>query len=290
MSNNIVRCIYIDNNGHKWIGTSQGGISVFDGSGWTVFNEQNSGLPDNYVNTITSDNQGVIWVGSSSGLTAYNGSNWTTYDISNSGLEADNVVDILIDDDGLIWVATDGGGLVTFNGVEWQNLNQGLHDLYLSSICLDGNGSVWAGTWNEGIGYFNGSGWTFYNASNSPLSDNYINSITLDSNGSKWISTKFGGINVFNEQGVPNSIPDMTDFSLSVHIYPNPVIDYLIIDDEQFSGNYYVRIYNLQGVLLKEQIISESDHSINVSEFSSGPYIVYVKSDTLTRVIKMIKY
>ena len=112
----------------------------------------------------------------------------------------------------------------------------------------------------------------------------------MDSNGSKWISTKFGGINVFNEQGVPNSIPDLTDFPLSVHIYPNPVIDYLIIDDEQFSGNYSFRIYNLQGVLLKDKVISESDHRINVSEFSSGLYIVCIKSDYLTRVMKMIKY
>ena len=70
-SNNII-AIAIDTNGNKWISTefldgfSAGigvGLAKFNDSTWTVYNTNNSGLSDNYINAIAIDTNGDKWIG-----------------------------------------------------------------------------------------------------------------------------------------------------------------------------------------------------------------------------------
>jgi len=44
----------------------------------------NSGLPVNYVRSITIDENGVKWIGTNhGGLARFDGTNWTTYNMTN---------------------------------------------------------------------------------------------------------------------------------------------------------------------------------------------------------------
>src|SRR3982751_1577058 len=65
---NSVRCIAIDHNDVKWIGTDFG-LASFDNTNWTVYQTSNSGLPDNSIRSIAIDHQNNIWIGTfSAGL------------------------------------------------------------------------------------------------------------------------------------------------------------------------------------------------------------------------------
>ena len=64
---------------------------------WTIYDTDNSGLPDNYVRCIAIDNNNNKWIGTDVGLCMFNGTNWTVYNTSNSGLPDNDINCIAID-------------------------------------------------------------------------------------------------------------------------------------------------------------------------------------------------
>jgi hypothetical protein len=52
------------------VGTS-GGLAIFDGSRWIVYNTSNSGLPSDNILAIVIDEQGNKWIGTSGGLALF---------------------------------------------------------------------------------------------------------------------------------------------------------------------------------------------------------------------------
>jgi ligand-binding sensor domain-containing protein len=125
----------IDNNGSVWMGTgnkvsknfnrlpsfndcpeSMVGLVKYDGTKWIQFNSTNSPLSSNYVNGLTIDTKGNIWIGTASntfkagemisgcGLLKFNGSTWTAFNSSNS----------LIPDNDVQWVGADRLGNIWF--------------------------------------------------------------------------------------------------------------------------------------------------------------------------------
>ena len=86
------------------------------------------------------------------------------------------------------------------------------------------------------------------------------------------------GINEFHK---PNSIS----------IYPNPSSDKLIIDFQSINDlkNITVSIYNIQGKLLLQQAIKQTQIEINISSFAKGVYIIKVYNDNNIMVSKFIK-
>jgi ligand-binding sensor domain-containing protein len=99
--------------GNLWIGTAEGGLAKFDGETWTVYNTDNSGLPDNAVQALTFDPQGTLWVGTQGALAQFDGQNWIVYNTDNSELPDNWVWSIAIDAHGNKWIGT-GGGLAAY--------------------------------------------------------------------------------------------------------------------------------------------------------------------------------
>jgi len=62
-----VNAIAIDWRGHKWFGTSDAGVSKFDGAGWTTYDTSNSPLANDQVRAIATDNEWNIWFGTYGG-------------------------------------------------------------------------------------------------------------------------------------------------------------------------------------------------------------------------------
>ena len=81
LPHNAITTIAIDRSGNKWIGTKYlmngaytltgGGLVKFDGTNWTTYTTSNSGLPDNFVHSITIDGSGNKWIGTNGGLAVY---------------------------------------------------------------------------------------------------------------------------------------------------------------------------------------------------------------------------
>jgi len=153
---NYYFCITIDSNGIKWIGTSSG-LVKYDNSDWTIFNIENSDIPDNKVSNILIDNFETRWL-SCNGLTAYNGLSWINYTPENSGLPEMFVNTICIDNYGNKWIGTDDfidydyhGGLIKYDGSTWtayRTENSELPDNNVFDIAIDKYNTIWICTDN----------------------------------------------------------------------------------------------------------------------------------------------
>ena len=74
---NSIRCISIDAQGRKWIGTDYG-LAIFDDVNWTIYLTANSGLPDNAVRAVAFDSLQNAWIGTfNGGLAKFDGTSWT---------------------------------------------------------------------------------------------------------------------------------------------------------------------------------------------------------------------
>jgi ligand-binding sensor domain-containing protein len=114
-----VSSVAIDENGLIWIGTFYNGLVKSDGTNFTTYNQSNSGLPNNWINTITIDGNGDKWIGAgrynNMVLSKFDGADFTNFFFPHSGL---GFTSIAIDDSGKKWIAC--YGLVVFdeNGTE----------------------------------------------------------------------------------------------------------------------------------------------------------------------------
>jgi signal transduction histidine kinase/streptogramin lyase len=86
----ILSCIYEDESGTIWIGTSQGLYRYTDQElrKYTV----KDGLPNNFINVISEDKEGNLWIGTDSGLSIFPNNLFINYG------KADGLVDIDISD------------------------------------------------------------------------------------------------------------------------------------------------------------------------------------------------
>ncbi len=194
---NSVRCITIDQNGVKWIGTDYG-LASFDDVNWNVYQTFNSGLPDNSIRSLAVDYQNNLWVGTfSGGLVKFDGSAWTVYNTFNSDLPDDFVRCLAIDTLNKLWVGTIGG-LAYFDEVTWDIFNTSnslLGSNNIGSLFVDTtDNSVSIGTINGGLSIKTDTSWTAYTLSNSNLPDNTILGLDKDSSGVLWMATPAAGL------------------------------------------------------------------------------------------------
>ena len=123
------------------------------------------GLPDNTVDAITQTANGLLWIGTESGLATFDGRTFTTVRLRIPGAPPPGAVNSLLEGlDGDLWVGTDAGVV--------RILKADLNDptLAASSAYLVGeqqsdeievlfkarDGTIWAGT-NHGLYHFDGS-------------------------------------------------------------------------------------------------------------------------------------
>ena len=78
-----------------------------------------------------------------------------------------------------------------------------------------------------------------------------------------------------------------------INIYPNPVIEILNIDVPLELIDGELVLLNMFGQELQKKIISNKLTEINLSNFESGSYFIFLKKDTLlkkNRIIKVVQY
>ena len=75
--------------------------------------------------------------------------------------------------------------------------------------------------------------------------------------------------------------------TVSVELYPNPAKDFITISIENFSSNFDVKIYDLNGKLLLQ---SSDQLSINLTRLSPGFYKVNITSSVFDKEFKLIKH
>lgn len=86
-----------------------------------------------------------------------------------------------------------------------------------------------------------------------------------------------------------SAVETLFDNGNKMMVYPNPVKDILTINTNSLIEHNSWTIYNINGQLIKSGNSISNVFSINTSEIISGVYIVQVKADNKTQVIRFIK-
>ena len=69
----------------------------------------------------------------------------------------------------------------------------------------------------------------------------------------------------------------MNETSYNFLIYPNPAKEELTIISS--AANNLISIYNLQGILVKQLYVSNAESKINITDLSSGMYVIEVNNN-----------
>lgn len=190
-----VYCLMEDSDGFIWIGTEGGGVAVFDGREFQLYNTS-TGLGNNTVRVLYEDDDGIIWMGTNgSGLIRFDGNEFKTID-ENNGLSNNYVRSIVQDSDGHIWAGTYGGGLNKLSlegdsvGIEVIGSLDGLPSDIIRYAIRDSEGVTWFGTDGGLVRYTNGEFKTYTTDDGIPHKKVLV--LFEDVNGNIWLGTKKG--------------------------------------------------------------------------------------------------
>lgn len=151
--------VAVDGN-YIWAGGERGLMRVNTLNDERIFYDKlNSGLPNNFVRSLSVDASGNKWIGTDEGLVKYDGTSWTIFTTSNSGLPSDKVLSLAIDSSDNIWIGTYKGGLAKFDGFNWTiytTSNSNLPDDRIYALAIDSDGTKWIGTYSSGLAKFDG--------------------------------------------------------------------------------------------------------------------------------------
>ncbi len=95
-------------DGTLWIASCPEGLAQLVGNTWKVYSGEGGDLLGGCVLGLTIDQGGIVWAGTTVGLSKYNGEVWNTYQ-TQDGLANNYVQDVTVDSNGEIWVATIAG-------------------------------------------------------------------------------------------------------------------------------------------------------------------------------------
>jgi ligand-binding sensor domain-containing protein len=170
---------------------------------WTIFNAQNSDLPNQHVAALVSDGNDGLWIGTydlsvaitntaraigatftSRGLTRLSSTGeWTVANTTQSGFPYSNVITLVGDNKGGLWLGTEWDGLVHLSThQDWtafNKANSSLPDNFVTALTTDHKGGLWVGT-KKGLVYKDDSGDRHFNVDNSRLPDNKIVALVSD--------------------------------------------------------------------------------------------------------------
>ncbi len=126
----------------------------------------------------------------------------------------------------------------------------------------------------------------FLDGSNEQISINSINNIKFTNNGIN-INLGSGSTTVYSISTIrklifknASGINELTDNIPQIQLYPNPVKDQLFFKNTNLPETY-VTIYSLDGVEVRNELISSTTNSINVSQLPKGLYILKINNQAL---------
>lgn len=305
--------IAFDMDDNVWIGETGGGVAKLENNKIVSYKE-NSTNSDNRINSIFTDIENKIWIGSQNGVSIYDGSGWFTYTDTN-GLINKNTNRIIEDAEHNIWVATHGG-VSKFDGYTWTNYTEahGLNDSVINCLAFRSDGTLFAGS-NNGISYFDGVQWhTYYhedlnlegtcivdmefnekqelivgvyedllvfNSDTAIILDlnylygiYYIKDIHIDSKQNIWISSWIGCIVI-----TPEEVKNQINIKPNNFVSPNPSAGLITIKLNNPQSENSIQIYDLQGRMVESlKVQNQNSVVINLTNQPKGVYFISIRN------------
>ena len=179
-----------------------------------VFHVSN-GLLDENITAVLCQKNGVVWIGSKTGLISFNGSEFSYYNIGFDN-NSNHIRSLLIDYEDNLWIGTHSG-LFKYRGKGFTvyDKQHGLGSAFIFQIIRDVNQNLWIATESNGIYKFANGFFKNYSTKQG-LPSNQVNAILPQDDGSVW----FGGVNgisVYKNENIQNA-PFGTAFKLEAPI------------------------------------------------------------------------
>ncbi len=211
----FISALWVEKSGAVWVGTFGPGLLLYQPATGKIKRykhnpQEAASLANNIVNCIYQSRDGMLWLGTSRGLSALpqGSEKFTTFrhDPQNANsLSQNGVACILEDRAGNMWIGTNAGGLnkfaretQTFTRYQQQaEATTSLSNNTVTALYEDAHGWLWVGT-NYGLSRLDPQSGSFENYFEAEgLPNNYINGIGSDENGHLWLSTN-NGLSRFN--------------------------------------------------------------------------------------------
>ena len=207
--------ITTDDHGKIWLGSENGGLSIYNPETGSVDNiradlKKPNTISSNSIWSLHKSKNGVIWMGPfKKGLSFYDPEYFKfkhiqTDPFSSNSLNNNIVNTFWEDDKGNLWIGTDGGGLNLWNQTEnrfstLSNANGTLNTNVVLCLMQDDKDRLWIGSWAHGLAIMDLETKEFevWNKENSFLGSNNVTDMLQDQKGRLWIVTLFGGLHVY---------------------------------------------------------------------------------------------
>lgn len=117
--------------------------SEYTRSVWRV----SDGLPEDTVQAIVESKEGVLWIGTTGGLTRFDGAHMEV-PAAVQPLLAQSIFTLTSSRDGSLWAGTEGGGLLRIQsfGINVYSTREGITDGFVRKVIQDSRGYLWVGT------------------------------------------------------------------------------------------------------------------------------------------------
>ena len=126
------------------------GLSRFDGSSWITYTEENSDIPDNYIQALAIDSEDVLWLSTGmsvynfagNGLTRFDGTTWKNY--RTEGPVYNIIRYAVVDNNNVKWFYTDLG-VSRYDGISWSHYTTDRDSVWneVKPVVTDQNGVQW---------------------------------------------------------------------------------------------------------------------------------------------------
>lgn len=197
--------------GDLWFATVGAGIVRHDGTAFKIYTHANSGLASDFIRGIVEDDEGVLWVGTTGGVSRFDGTRFhtltdygdvpATRTISEDGDHRD-IWDVIFDRHGTMWISTMGGVFrrdgtrfvpfpmpVTASPGEFEFTRNMVYEIY-----EDREGALWFATDGAGAIKIDGEATTIYTKKTHGLASDRVCTILKDARGDVWFGTSDGGV------------------------------------------------------------------------------------------------
>jgi ligand-binding sensor domain-containing protein len=208
------RVLHFDYQGNLWIGSggNGNGLVKYDGTTFTLYTTTD-GLSDNRIESIGSQPNGTIWVGTVFGGTCrFDGSQWTCFDTSY--VNHRHILSIYGESDSSIWFGT-SDGVTHYDGNNWNKylrVSDSVEPVQwykqIRAITFDTNGFGWFGFFAGVYRYFNYE----FEFIDDYVLDN-ISDIVESAKGGMWFSSYSDGVyrywkNGWTNYSIADGLPD----------------------------------------------------------------------------------
>jgi ligand-binding sensor domain-containing protein/serine phosphatase RsbU (regulator of sigma subunit) len=246
------------------------------------------GLPQSSIQTLLSDKQGNIWIGTMGGLSKFNGLGFENFS-KKDGMAENRVVSGCIDKNGNIWLGHWIGGISKYHAKTKKfhevKLPMALqNNLAINCIFEDAAGNIWIGTNGSGLIKYGPSAkelnglysekeagtFTIIKKQNG-LSNDIVNAVQQDKTGCIWVGTDDG---VTKIQQIQHGSVLRYNFSILKDL-PGTSINTILPDN---YGNIWMGTRN-QGVFCMLKGSSENIKAYNMNDGLAGNSIKVLFED-----------